>query len=603
MATSRTPTHKRKGEVVVDTKRLYNAVIHSRLAMAKYRETRVECIREYVGGHYSEEAAPDRVPINMIELGVTVFSRNLVAARPRTLVSTAIPEHKGCSALLELAINHRLTRMKFGEMLKRLTIDSMFGPGVVKIGLDSDGHAFLDRVDLDDYYVDMKAKSRDRVQWEGDRYVLLLDEAVEMYGEKVKQFAQNGISRRRYNEGGDDTATAISGGDDGAEQAFDEVALLDIYIPSENKVYTFPAPLTGVEIDGDWDEPLREEDWEGPEGGPYRVLGYSYPPGNVLPIAPVSQWLDQHDLSNRLFRKLGRQAERQKTITLVRPGKEEDGERIRDAADGEIITTDDPNSVGQVSFGGADNVNLAFLLQVRDLWSWFAGNLDALGGLSAQSSTATQDSLLHESASKRLASMQSDILDFTAELVRCVAWYLWNDDSVDIDVVRTLGDLKIEIPAKWTAKSKRGDFIDYAFEIEPYSLQFMTPAGKTQAIMALWQQVILPGAQYGLLRGEAPDMTGMLRTLAKLMNLPEIEDIVTFVDPDAIPGQPQAGSPSDMASRKPANTTRRYIRENVPTGGTPQGRTAVAVQSLLGANPQEKQQASLGQGGPTPARM
>lgn len=584
---------------MVDFSRLYTAVMESRRAMEPIRSTRLKATKQLVGRHYSDSAAQDRVPINLMELASTVYSRNLVSQRPQVLVTTNSPAYKPSGVLLELALNHQLKQMKFGKLLSRSVMEALFGLGVLKVGRDAQGDIFCDRVDLDNYYVDLRATGRDMIQWEGDRYTMLLDQAVERYGDRVKQYSSSGGAQgnRIVNEQGDERANSISGIQWSATAAVDDVELLDIYVPSEKKIYTFPAPQSGAVEDGDWTEPLSEVDWEGPENGPYHVLGFSDVPGNVLPSPPASQWLDLHELANEVFRKLGRQAVRQKEVTGVQSGNDQDAITLKDSDDGDIIPLNDPRAAQVFRFGGADQVGLAFFMQVKEMYSWMGGNLDALGGLSAQSETATQDSLLHESASKRLAAMQGDVLEFTAEVVRDIAWWMWEDTEKELDLIRTIGDLNIEIPVKWNDSARRGDFLDYTFAIEPYSLQYMTPGAKAQAIISLWGQVLLPGAQFGAQQGVVPNMDGMLRTLGKMMNLPEVEDIITFAEPAAVPGHPAAGSQVDTAMANAqmtakGGTERRYVRENVPTGGTPQGRTAVAMQSLLGNNPQPSQAAA-----------
>ena len=109
-----------------------------------------------------------------------------------------------------------------------------------------------------------------------------------------------------------------------------------------------------------------------------------------MPLSPVALWQDLNDLVNTLFRKLSKQAISRKTVAVFAGGSDEDARRFCGAADGDAIrgSGNDPR---EVSVGGIDQPNLAFAIQVRDLYSVLAGNLDSLGGLSPQSETATQD--------------------------------------------------------------------------------------------------------------------------------------------------------------------------------------------------------------------
>jgi hypothetical protein len=186
--------------------------------------------------------------------------------------------------------------------------------------------------------------------------------------------------------------------------------------------------------------------------------------------------------------------------------------------------------------------------------------------------------------------MQIDLLSFTERVVRDMMWWMWRDDHKIINMVRTIGALNIEIPVQWSANERKGDFLDYVFNVEPYSFQHVSPASKVQTIRQLWSEFLMPGAPLMAQQGVAPDMHGMLRTLGKLMNLPEIEEIVTFTEPQAAPGNPQAENAGDPL--RPTSTSREYVRRNVPTGGTPQSRTNTATQALM-SGVQPKQGAAM----------
>ena len=108
-----------------------------------------------------------------------------------------------------------------------------------------------------------------------------------------------------------------------------------------------------------------------------------------------------------LFRKLGRQAERQKTLLGVMGDAQRDGERIGSASDGDIVTMDNPEKAKELTFGGVNPDNFNFVIALRDLFSWTAGNLDAIGGLGPQAPTATQEKLIAISSNKRLRTCKS----------------------------------------------------------------------------------------------------------------------------------------------------------------------------------------------------
>lgn len=55
-------------------------------------------------------------------------------------------------------------------------------------------------------------------------------------------------------------------------------------------------------------DPIRIVDWEGPESGPFCILGFSEVPDQTMPLAPAATWYDLHNMINVLYRKMRRQA-------------------------------------------------------------------------------------------------------------------------------------------------------------------------------------------------------------------------------------------------------------------------------------------------------
>jgi len=214
-------------------------------------------------------------------------------------------------------------------------------------------------------------------------------------------------------------------------------------------------------------------------------------PSNSFPLAPVTQWLDLNEAYNTVMRKLIRQSERQKDIIGYAGTAEDDARRILEGGDGEVIRVDDPKAMQDFKFGGIDQTNLAFSLQLKDMMSYLAGNLDVLGGLSAQSDTLGQDRILNESANQRINDMQYQVYKFTTEIIKSIGWYVWNDPTIEktLDKQTNSGRTKSFV---FKADDKEGDYQDYNFSIEPYSMQHKTPQARLNQYVQLLQNVILP---------------------------------------------------------------------------------------------------------------
>jgi hypothetical protein len=93
-------------------------------------------------------------------------------------------------------------------------------------------------------------------------------------------------------------------------------------------------------------------------------------PGNVMPIAPGAHLLGLARLLNRMMRKLGDQADRQKIVTLVSRAASQNGtgQAAVEAEDGEAIPTDDPKAFTQLRLGGIDQNSYAFFMGVMQLY-------------------------------------------------------------------------------------------------------------------------------------------------------------------------------------------------------------------------------------------
>ena len=66
--------------------KLRKSIQSSRRRLQPYREKRVRAIREFVGRNYSDTGSRDRVPVNMLELFISTYSRQLVGNEPNGYV-------------------------------------------------------------------------------------------------------------------------------------------------------------------------------------------------------------------------------------------------------------------------------------------------------------------------------------------------------------------------------------------------------------------------------------------------------------------------------------------------------------------------------------
>ncbi|OHB56125.1 MAG: hypothetical protein A2Y07_01240 [Planctomycetes bacterium GWF2_50_10] len=570
--------------------KLREAVTYSRQKLQPFRDARINALRQYVGRHYSDNGATDKVPVNLLELAINIYMQQLAARPPKVLATTPFFQLKPSALNLELATNAHIAKIKLANHLRLAVIDAMFALGIIKTGLTRStpieidgvmrdpGKAFAEVVHLDDWVHDVTARIYEECQFAGNRYRIGYELAMELFSgsgrDELKPDEVTGL-----NETGDERAESISRGGDNNPATFkDTVELWDLWLPDEKLLVTMPVEGSG--------KALQILEWSGPENGPYHLLSFSPVPGNVMPLPPVALWMDLHDLANRIFRKLGRQAERQKTLLGVRTSGQKDGDNVIRADDGEAITMDDPKNAQEYNYGGIRPESLAFLIQLKDMFAYFAGNLDSLGGLSPQADTLGQDQLLSANASKRVLVMQDRMIEFTTEIVTDIAGYIYDDPITPIPVIKAVKGADVQIQGSFEPEERVAPFNKYNFEIEPYSMQYQGPAARLQALTQIFTNFLVPFAPMLSEQGIAINFRGLLSIISRYGNMPELDELLVMQEPlsNSLPGP--VGMPKSPVTR------RTYERINRP-GATRQGKDSAMVNLLMGSKNQPAQNAQL----------
>lgn len=571
-----------------DIEQLSKAVGYSRKCGKIFRENRIDILRQLVGNHYSSNGSDDKVPINLLELAINIYMQRLAAQAPQAEVTTDYPQLKEICTRTEISGNQLLEDMKLGETLQMSVMGGIICQGVVKTGLNLEnvevggeslqsGKAFAAYVSMDDWVQDMTASDEEGSQFEGNFYYTTVDEAEKMFQDYVNKFEEIDKQTQDTKEKAHDISESEAEAQ--REEFRPRVRLLDIYLIKHKIVLR-------CSTNDDDDDPIRDVlvviDWSKRKRGPYHKLAFMKIDNNAMPVAPAMHWKDIHDLSNRLFRKLGRQADRQKTITGVRAGADQDGNRVVDADDGDVIKLDDPSATKEYKYGGISPESLGFLVMVRDLFSYMAGNLDVLGGLGPQSETLGQDRLLSASASMRIQKMQMTTIAFAREIIEDIFMYMWEDPLYNPTVtkrVKGFDDVSVQVP--FGPEDRQGEFLRLNIDIEPYSMQHTTPEAKLQGLRTIFQEFVAPLMPMMQAQGVSIDVEMLFRKIGKLGNIPELNDIIVYSNP--------IHEPQPMQPGKPATTTRRYERVNRP-GATNAGKSQILQQALFGGKQVQKPQ-------------
>jgi len=573
----------------VNFKQLRTAVDWSIGQLEAPRRNRVDAIRQFVTTHYSDSGPDKRVPVNMIELATTIYLRQLAPQTPRVMVSTKVRRLKPFAKTMELVLNEIPDEIGLDDTLQRCVLEAMFAFGVCKMGISYNGssykghevgEAFVDPIDLDDYFFDMSAKTFSGIQFEGNDYWLPVDVARSMYDGKQSDVEPD--DHTVIGSDGGERADGI-GVDEGADLYREKVWLRDVFLHDSRQMVTYGVKSQKL---------FRVIDWDGPECGPYHRLSFSEVPGNIRPLPPIALWTDLHELGNALFRKLAKQAESKKSVAGFSGGNDESVNAFQAANDGDGIRYNGQKPE-TITVGGIDAPALAFFLQVRDLFSYFAGNLDTLGGLAPMTDTVGQDRMLSDAADARLSKMRGRTMKFVSGIFKSLAWYEWTDPVRKRTVEKPVKGTDITLPVVWSAETRDGDFLDYNLDIDAHSMAPDSPSIKLQKIgMGLERFVfpILPAVQE---QGGRIDLQKLIEIISQLSNTPELADIVVF-DGQGGEGAPQRGG-SETPVAMPAHTTRTYERVNRP-GATRHGKDDVLTRALMGVGVQNSEMAAVGRG-------
>lgn len=579
----------------IDIGRLCDAMNLGRLSLRKPREERRELARQSTGSHWNEEGARTKVPFPLVSLYLDIVVRSLISQNPRVMLATFDKSIKPKVKAMEAWANKEIEKMKLANTIQRVVVDSLHSIGIAKVALGTPvdaarfswaqtaGSAFVEPIDLDDWVHDPHCRDLSQAAFMGHRYRAPLDvvKSFDEYDKKARK-ELTATTDPSFNEQGDERISVLGRGYYGSnsEEFEDFVDLWEMYLPRHRLIITMAGDIACGSQAGGLME-LRRQRFIGPSNGPYYFLPMGMIPGNAMPIAPLQNLVDLHVFINDVGRKLMRQAERQKDVVFVQGGATEDGNRVQEANDGEIIRVDNPEKLKEIRYGGPDAQNFQLFQTALQQFSYFGGNLDMMGGLSPQSKTATQDKMLAENASRSILDKQERTLQFTDDVVSGLCWYWWNDPFKVMQTTYSLPGLpEFTINRQVTPQDrKKARFEDLDLTVDPYSLAHQTPQQRLGMINDVMQKIILPGMQAFQAQGVVPNLNKYLEFVARYGNMPDLGELVTFQQPPDPTTQTGGGS---AQPGMPPQTERAYTRNNV-SSSTPQAEAKQASANMMAA--------------------
>ena len=570
--------------------RLRKAIRASRDALETHRRVRKMMVEHYCGSWYSSTAPQDseRILVNLLNQTARIHTVALAANNPQVLISTPSMDNFPFARKFEVNVNKLISDMALDQTFRSVVLDAFFCLGCCVVMMrDTDtrfhgileseedvwldpGEPWLNRVSLDDLILDMPAKELSKMRYCGHRYRADYEKVMDEpgYDKKVKDKLKP-TSREAF----DGTGSTQEIGTDPAQDndLKDMIWLQDLWIAENNSVVTMPC-------DQDL-EPLIEREWAGSQAGPYKFLSLGDVPDRIIPAAPAINLFGMHLQQNRLHRRMEDDSDAHRVVQVYPPGMENDAERLRTAERNGWYQGKSPEQIKQFETGGIDQRDMAMATFLQTEFDRFAGNLQAMGGLGPQASTLGQDELVHGEMSRNVADMRMSVVSFASGCILDLGRLMWNDQTLEIQSSIPVGNTGVQIPSNWTPDERRGNFDDYEFKVEPYSMVFTTPQKKLQELFGVLREVapLWPMFQAS---GATLDAEAIVDEIARLTNRPEFKRFITF----ATPAMELGGDQNTI--RSPSVTSRETVRRNVPTGGTADARNSATIQSLLGGKSQ-----------------
>ena len=524
-----------------------------------FRKSRIERLKQYVGPYYNRKpgtAMIDAEPINTYYWLISTFVPALVFGGDVLAdVTSPIKGLRPFGELFKLSLDTVYREMDFAGTLVKAVTDAFFGPGIIYTGLEVEppgdtedfpnwlqdpGVAFAECISLDKYVLDPFCTTRESAVFEGhDFLIAVADAQAAGYDAAIlAKMKATHFEGKQEPEGAEKMSRA-----DGKPGYDDEyvphLAMRSVMLYRERVQVTIPAdPDVAVGF-------LAEAEYTGSERGPYEMLGFDFPPDNPLPLPLMEVIADVHEVINSLTRKVKSQAERQKNLGLYDKSDEEGAEAIRQASDGQLVGVPSTDRVKEFSYGGADPRGYEAIAHFADWQNKIAGNPNLASGSEAEEDTLGQTQMMMGQVGVRLDRMRSIVHRFAGRVAKKIAEYVWDDPIRAMKLSQKIG--RAEVPTEWTPNIREGSFEDYQIGVDLYSLRPDSPEARFNRTMSILERAAMPLAPLAAQQGVTIQVADLMQHLAKLVNLPEIDEWFATGQPIPMPagvnggGQQQPG--------------------------------------------------------------
>lgn len=494
-------------------------------------------------------------PVPLIQMNAHSYLASLVMDNPRWLVKLRTGGYDHQVNKTRLLLNDWSTRAGIGEIDADFLMDAIVGPcAFLKIGRTT-GHGgpfgtenlYIDRVDFDDVVFDVFARRMTA------RDLMFIGHKVEMRREDAeaagyKKNRLDSIAGRSW-LGSSEFQSRHLTRDDETLSSNDWIEVVELHIPAEKTIVTFPA-------NGDWGKPLREEGGElgvdCPDTGLYTFLRFGKLPDNLISTGALAPCFDMHVNENALLVNYMLGCLNAKNIGIVGSGQTDDAGTINSTKHGQYAVINGPSSgVSERNIGGGNPATLAAYMQGRQIFSDAAGNMDLRAGNSASGvDTATEANILSRGGNALMDMMRGMVRTARQDYARKVCWWLWNEPDVNYPVNDNGTVLRFR------NDDRARPYGEYDFDLDAFSQTPLSP----ERLMAIQDRMFGQYAQAAPIfaqQGIVPNIQAMQRNTRRWAGVEgtEMDDIFTYSHRD-IDGSGVSPAPGGGPEGKP----RTYFR-------------------------------------------
>jgi ABC-type phosphonate transport system ATPase subunit len=267
---------------------------------------------------------------------------------------------------------------------------------------------------------------------------------------------------------------------------------------------------------------LLETDWLGPRHGPYRYLGYQYPPNHAVPIAPLMEWLTTHRAFNTLAMKGIHQQQVAKGVLAYTNAGKKDAEALVNAVLNQSVLQEN-GAVRYLQVGGAAPDTVAMAEKQKRDFSYASGGI--VDQFMQQADTLGQERLLRGASNEMLEDMSSSTLSFMRGVCEDIYWFDVRDPNPQPTMLtKQIAGTDIAYQIAWTREHRQFvSEMEFEVDVEPYSYVERSPQARLADLLGALQ-IVMGMMDQAMAQGITIDVEAVVRTMAKYKNMPELYD-------------------------------------------------------------------------------